>query len=483
METIADEAADTTDAAVETDTEDAAVMMDAIAETGAEAAADTVDVIAETITETAAKINDHVHSAACYQKVLACEQEEHIHTIECLSDVTADVETAQDWEATLPEQLSEDRTEAVAAVAQSQAGYTESILNFILADDGETHKGYTRYGAWAGNEYGDWSAMFASFCLHYAGISTGDFPESTGTYAWVVMLKEQGLYAAAMDYIPGRGDLVFFDTDEDGRTDRVGIVIFLDEESEQMTVIEGDYAPDADTIDAVCTNQYAISDSRIIGYGTVSAALTAADGAVSAESAAQGESDTSSSESAAQEESDTLSSEPAVQGASETVASEYMGVELTGWTLTMETDGIILTISGLLPENATVSAEPVDVEIEGKNVLLAFDISILYFEADGSETVYEPQDGTVTVTIEADEITGSSSVYYIPDEGEPEILENEAKDGVVSFDAEHFSTYAIAGDATVIVSGDCSASETDNVSWTLYSDGSLVIDGEGAMAD
>jgi hypothetical protein len=31
-------------------------------------------------------------------------------------------------------------------------------------------KGITRYGQWYGDAYGDWCAMFVSFCMNNAGI-------------------------------------------------------------------------------------------------------------------------------------------------------------------------------------------------------------------------------------------------------------------------------------------------------------------------
>ncbi|MCD8022017.1 MAG: hypothetical protein LUF30_03255, partial [Lachnospiraceae bacterium] len=100
----------------------------------------------------------HVHTDACYEEQLVCGLEEHTHTVECLIDETADVETASDWEATIPTTLSGTWAEDLVAVAKSQIGYTESTANFKLDEDGETRKGDTRVGAWAGNSNGDWAA-------------------------------------------------------------------------------------------------------------------------------------------------------------------------------------------------------------------------------------------------------------------------------------------------------------------------------------
>ncbi len=220
----------------------------------------------------------HTHDDSCYEEVLICGLEEHTHTAACLIDETADVETAQDWEATLPE-LSGVWADDVVAVAASQIGYTESETNFQLAEDAETRQGYTRYGAWYGNEYGDWDAMFASFCLSYAGVPAEDFPDAAGAYAWTITLanieneEEAGelkLYADAREYAPKAGDLIFLDTQEDGKADRVGIVEETEEEinpeTDEETVLSVKTI-EGNCDDAVSENEYLPEDERIIGYG------------------------------------------------------------------------------------------------------------------------------------------------------------------------------------------------------------------------
>ena len=47
---------------------------------------------------------EHQHTAECTENgANVCGITEHAHNIECYSDPKADVETAKDWEATLPE--------------------------------------------------------------------------------------------------------------------------------------------------------------------------------------------------------------------------------------------------------------------------------------------------------------------------------------------------------------------------------------------
>ena len=140
------------------------------------------------------------------------------------SDDTADVEDASYWETTIPD-LSDCETwaEKLLAVAGSQLGYHESILNFRVDNDGN-HKGYTRYGEWYGNPYGDWCAMFVSFCLKYAGIDEEAIPQNANCSDWVTNLKKMEIYEDADLYVPEAGDIVFFDQSDADRPNHVGII-------------------------------------------------------------------------------------------------------------------------------------------------------------------------------------------------------------------------------------------------------------------
>ena len=211
-------------------------------------------------------VKEHHHTDACYKKELVCKLKEHTHTASCYSNENADVEDKSDWEATIPT-LSGNWAEDIVSVAESQIGYEESTANFKLADDGETRKGYTRYGDWYGNKYGDWSAMFASFCLNYAGISSKTVPVNSGSTAWITELKQKDLYKTADNHNPTTGDLVFLDTDSDGKADHVGIITGTETKDDvedskvtSLTAIVGD------SNDAVEENTYEISSDTIVGY-------------------------------------------------------------------------------------------------------------------------------------------------------------------------------------------------------------------------
>lgn len=208
---------------------------------------------------TGASAEGHVHTDECYETVYSCGfTEEHEHSVSCYSDPGADLETAADWEATLPNSLSGAWPSDMIAVAQSQYGYQESDHNFTLAPDGETRMGYTRYGEWAGNPYGEWNAMFAAFCLHYADVPKSAFPVSSGVKSWQVKLDQAGLYMDAADTEPQEGNLVFFDDNT------VGILIAV--RGDSLYVIAGDID------DTVWQGTYDADDPVIIGYGCLNTA-------------------------------------------------------------------------------------------------------------------------------------------------------------------------------------------------------------------
>lgn len=150
----------------------------------------------------------HEHTPECYQTVqteageetlCVCGAEEHIHTLSCYADPTADLQTPQIWEQTLPEALSGNWAEDLAAVAASQLGYTESTANYLVAEDGLTLMGYNRYGAWYGSftqeenqPYYDWNIPFLFFSIYYAGVE--DFPLEESCADWVAALKQEELW-------------------------------------------------------------------------------------------------------------------------------------------------------------------------------------------------------------------------------------------------------------------------------------------------
>ena len=183
----------------------------------------------------------HVHTDACYEQVLTCEKPEHTHTDACWSDPAA-AEDPKDWE---PQDLTGDWNRDTLAIALAQEGYRPSEDYFTVDDTGE-HIGYTRYGDWSGDPFGEWNLSFAAFCLHFAGAAEEAFPAETSAEAWRTALDALDLYQPLEGAIPG--DLIFLDSDGDGAADRVGIFTgWQDVETEtsaqperRFAVMEGD---------------------------------------------------------------------------------------------------------------------------------------------------------------------------------------------------------------------------------------------------
>ena len=162
----------------------------------------------------------HAHTDDCYEKVLICQLEEHEHSLACYSNPEADLESAGLWERSVSGvELTGIWADDIVSIAQTQLGYEESIQNYIVTEDGEM-KGITRYGQWYGDPYGDWSGMFASFCLNYAQIPASAVPRGEYCQDWISALSDCGLYRAAGSCSPLRGDIVFLDQDYDGCAER-----------------------------------------------------------------------------------------------------------------------------------------------------------------------------------------------------------------------------------------------------------------------
>lgn len=199
------------------------------------------------------KITEHTHDDICQNGETICDLTEHVHTIACYSDQGADIETQLNWQkmfANYP--YTENLRENLVGIAKTQVGYSESTLNFEVGSDG-IRRGYTRYGAWYGAPYNDWSAMFVSFCLHYAGADPEEFPGNTGAASMAELWKNLGKYIPAGTYDPVPGDLVFF-TDN-----TVGIVAEV--QSTAVYVIRGDVE------NAVGAEVIPRADASIAGWG------------------------------------------------------------------------------------------------------------------------------------------------------------------------------------------------------------------------
>ena len=113
-----------------------------------------------------------------------------------------------------------------------------------------------------------------------------------------------------------------------------------------------------------------------------------------------------------------------------------------------EEKDVVITLTGEMPEEATASACPVDISMDGVNIISAYDITI--YDADGQE--FQPsEEKPLQVKIEDDAVRKALEenteleVYHLEDaEAEPEqVQEVNLEAAAVEFQAPSFSIYAV----------------------------------------
>lgn len=204
-------------------------------------------------------IPEHIHSDTCYSEgELVCKKPEHRHTAECFPNKTVDLEKATDWEKTLENiTITNDVSQNLLSVASTQIGYKESTRNYEF-NTSSLKNGYTRYGEWYGNPYGEWNTTFVAFCINYANINGSDVLETSSAETMRRAWQDKRVYASAKDYSGARGDVVFFDTNSDGRADRTGVVVYTSENV--FIAIEGDVNGAVESVVRKNTDE-------VMGYG------------------------------------------------------------------------------------------------------------------------------------------------------------------------------------------------------------------------
>ncbi len=213
----------------------------------------------------------HAHVETCYDEAgeLTCTIPEHAHEAACLVeglDLTADLETREQWEAAFAGlTLTGDWGQDVAAIAATQLGYSESVKNVIL--EGQTLRGYTRYGAKYGVPYAQWKSLFIRFCLDYAGVE--DYIWHNDMNQWLQNLEAAGEWNLPAVHVPQLGQLIFLGTDDRANggaltVNDLGIVTGLipaaGGEGEKVKTIQGDVNG------AVAEVILPLTDAAILGY-------------------------------------------------------------------------------------------------------------------------------------------------------------------------------------------------------------------------
>ena len=304
------------------------------------------------------------------------------------------METAELWEQTFAGvTLTGNWRQDTLAIAETQLGYAESTKNYVVAEDGETVKGYTRYGAWCGEPYGDWNVKFLTFCLHYAGVE--GVPPDRDCGSWATAWADA--FEPAQSHTPAVGDLVLFDRDGDGTADRAGLVAQITD--------SGFAAMEGDAEDAVRLLTYGADDPGILGY------INLPEGAKEFTLTAQTETGIT------------------VTITGESASLPYPAREITV-TVTEVTDGERRAIRDqILGEE---QAEP------ERSYLL--DITLWHAEEEIEPT------GSVTVTFSGIDTEGLYPKVYHIDTNAQTATDMEAKtgeNGDVTIDTDHFSYYEV----------------------------------------
>lgn len=329
-------------------------------------------------------------------------------------------ETEADWEATLPDALTGEWGTDLAAVAQSQIGYTESSTDTVVNDAGETC-GYTRYGAWYGDEYGDWNGMFLAFCLHYAEIPEDAVKASADVSEILKEVQEKGFYKEAGQYEPEVGDIAFLPDAQ------AGVVTASAEEG--VSVLAGDVSGTAAVIEK----------AEPLGYGSIEIAekLYIENGAESQTESGEGE----GSAGETGEQADDNGSQPAAEEKVDGVQNQQNGSSEHSQAQMPEND------VSVTEDAETEQRENLCTYVMGRgfdNEKASFIVKLL--DANGQEV--EPDESDRYPIYEGEPYTYSFSLYApkgIPEAGE---YEYKLPEGITAAD---FSAEDItADDGTVI---------------------------------
>lgn len=134
---------------------------------------------------------------------------------------------------------------------------SQAIVQVALTQEGN---GGDTYWSWYGfSSREEWCACFVSWCADQCGyIEAGVIPKFSLCSAGMEWFESRGQFMDG-SYVPATGDLVFFDWENDGSVDHVGIV---------ESVVDGNiYTVEGNSGDKVARRSYPIGYGQIVGYG------------------------------------------------------------------------------------------------------------------------------------------------------------------------------------------------------------------------
>lgn len=187
--------------------------------------------------------------------------------------------------------VADERADMLINVAVSELGYTA------------TKGGYSKYGEWGGNAYGEWCSEFVSWCVDQADKIYGTdlldnvYPMQTSCDGGAQWFMQQGRYVSVSGeikgegeqfylsdgvsvkdrpYIPQRGDLIYIEWYKYNRLDHVGIVEFVMQNADgsyTIHTIEGNNKMLGPEPTVVARYTYDLNDPSIRGYGILQEGL------------------------------------------------------------------------------------------------------------------------------------------------------------------------------------------------------------------
>lgn len=132
-----------------------------------------------------------------------------------------------------------------------------NLVNIALSQLG--NQGGIPYWSWYGyNSRVEWCACFVSWCAYQSGDFDITIPKFSAVKDGIKYYQNKGLWRDK-NYIPKTGDLIFFDWQQDGISDHVGIIEKV--ENDIIYTIEGN------SNDQCKQNTYKMNSSIIFGFG------------------------------------------------------------------------------------------------------------------------------------------------------------------------------------------------------------------------
>lgn len=169
-----------------------------------------------------------------------------------------------------------DQRSDIVAVAKTQVGYLEGSL----AGTSLVRNNYTKYGVWydnnvanIGGSYGEWCAMFVSWCANQAGIPSSIMYYHASCSIGISEWKSRGVWKASAywggSYTPQAGDIIYFASTAGSSTPaHVGIVTSCS--GGYVYTVEGNTSTTGFSASGGTCNSksYSLSNGRILGYAS-----------------------------------------------------------------------------------------------------------------------------------------------------------------------------------------------------------------------